>query len=229
MLSEKQYELSISRSLQIIVKKEEFNCNTDHIAKLRSIYSFKGYSNIRVEKQKLRIKFTIHVKKVATFTRPSFFYIILKFRYKFAVQNLRRLVDENENIDSYCLLNDESNEEDNTFDCFAYPDNINELENLEGIQNITSEYINVPDGAGENNNGNSTEPDNNNYNVGINNFKTKKGKPLSGGAIAGIVLACVAVLAIIIGLIIYSKSKVVQPIAVSKSYNYTDIVRITNN
>ena len=105
----------------------------------------------------------------------------------------------------------------------------NELENLEGIQNITSEYINVPDGAGENNNGNSTEPDNNNYNVGINNFKTKKGKPLSGGAIAGIVLACVAVLAIIVGLIIYSKSKVVQPIAVSKSYNSTDIVRITNN
>ena len=227
LLSEKQYELSISRSLQIIVKKEEFNCNTDHIAKLRSIYSFKGYSNIRVEKQKLRIKFMIHVKKVAKFTRPSFFYIILKFRYKFAVQNLRRLVDENENIDSYCLLNDESNEEDNTFDCFAYPDNINELENLEGIQNITSDYINVPDGAGENNNGNSTVPDN--YNVGINNFKTKKGKPLSGGAIAGIVLSCIAVLAIIIGLIIYSKSKVVQPIAVSKSYNSTDIVRITNN
>jgi hypothetical protein len=228
-LSEEQYQLSISQSLQITVKKEEYNCNTDHIAKLRSIYIFNGYSNIRVEKSKLRIKFIIHVRKVAPFTRPSFFYIYLKFRYKFAVNNLRRLADENENIDSYCLLKDETNEEDNIFDCFAYPDNINELENLEGIQNITSDYIYVQDGAGEYNNGNSTEPDNDNYIVGINNFKTKKGESLSGGAIAAIVIACIAVLAIVIGLLIYFRSKVVPPKAISSSYNSTDIVKITHN
>ena len=242
-LSEEQHDLSISQSLKITVKKSEYNCNNDEfLAKMRSVYKMKSHSNFKVEKQKLRVKFTIHLKKTAQFTRPPFFYILVKFRFKFAVHNLRRLADENENIESYCILNDESNDEDNTFGCFAFPDNINELEDPEGIQNITSDYIDVPKDVPEsndgnnggnnggnndgNNDGNSTVPDdNNNYYTGMNSFKSTKGRSLSGGAIAGIVIACVAVIAIIAALLIYSRGKVVRPAPIENSFNSVNALK----
>ena len=238
-LSEEQHDLSISQSLKITVKKSEYNCNNDEfLAKMRSVYKMKSHSNFKVEKQKLRVKFTIHLKKTAQFTRPPFFYILVKFRFKFAVHNLRRLADENENIESYCILNDESNDEDNTFGCFAFPDNINELEDPEGIQNITSDYIDVPKDVPEsnggnnggnndgNNDGNSTVPDdNNNYYTGMNSFKSTKGRSLSGGAIAGIVIACVAVIAIIAALLIYSRGKLVRPAPIENSFNSVNALK----
>jgi hypothetical protein len=230
-LCEENYELSISQSLKITVKKEEYSCNNnDYLVKMRSVYRMKSFGNFRVEKQKLRVRFTVHVKKMAQFTKPSpFFYIIVKYRFKSVVHNLRRLADENENNEAYCLLNDESNEEDNTFECFSYPDNLNETEEPEGIQNITSDYIDVPEDVPESNEGNSTEPDNNNYNYGINSFKHKKGSSLSGGAIAGIVIACVAVLLIVAGMIIYARSKSVQPAPMEGSFNSVNALRNTQN
>ena len=201
-LSDEEHELSISQSLKITVKKEEYNCSNDeYLAKLRSVYKMKNISDFEVEQEKLRVRFTIHVQKMAQFTPPSsFFYIIVKVGFKSIVHNLRRLADENENIESYCLLDDESNDEDNIFSCFAYSDNITELEDLEGIQNITSDYIDI----------NSAEPDDNEYNFGINSFKIKKRNSLSGGAIAGMVLASIAVVAIIAAAFVYSKRKFVK-------------------
>ena len=230
-LCEENYELSISQSLKITVKKEEYNCNNnDYLGKMRSVYRMKSFSNFRVEKQKLRVRFTVHVKKMDQFTKPSsFFYIIVKFRFKSVVHNLRRLADENENNDAYCLLNDESNQEDNVFECFSYPDNLNEIEEPKGIQNITSEYITVPEDVPESNNGNSTEPDNNNYNNGINSFRNKKGSSLSGGAIAGIVIACVAAIAIVAGIMIYARSKSVQPAPIEASFNSVNALRNSQN
>ncbi len=218
-LSEEQHDVTISQTLQISVKKEVFNCSTAHLTKLKSVYVFKSYSDLQVEKAKLRIKCKIHLRKVASFTRPSFFYILMKFRFKYAKHNLRRL-DDYEDVDSYCLLNDETNSEDNVFQCYAYPDKINEMEKPEGIENIKSEYITVQS--------NSTEPDDDYFNSGINNFKTKNGSGLSGGAIAGIVIACVAVLAIIIGIVIYVRKKTTaSPTEVNSSYATNANMRIS--
>ena len=209
-LSDEEKDVAISQTLQISVKKDAFNCNTDHLTKLKSIYVFKSYSDFQVEKAKSRIKFKLHTRKVASFTKPSFFYILVKFRFKYTSHNLRRL-DDNEDVDSYCLLNNETNSEDNVFQCYGYPDKLNETENIEGIEDVKSDYITVPS--------NSTEPDDTYYNTGINNFKTKKGSGLSGGAIAGIVIACVAVLAIIIGIIAYARTKAAaSPVDVGSSF-----------
>ena len=218
-LSEEQHDVTISQTLQISVKKEVFNCSTAHLTKLKSVYVFKSYSDLQVEKAKLRIKCKIHLRKVASFTRPSFFYILMKFRFKYAKHNLRRL-DDYEDVDSYCLLNDETNSEDNVFQCYAYPDKINEMEKPEGIENIKSDYITVQS--------NSTEPDDDYSYSGINDYRTKKGSRLSGGAIAGIVIACVAVLAIIIGIVIYVRKKTTaSPTEVNSSYATNANMRIS--
>ena len=209
-LSDEQHDVKISQTLQISVKKEVFNCNTDHLTKLKSVYVFKSYSDLQVEKAKLRIKFKLHVGKVASYTKPSFFYLLMKLRLKYATHNLRNL-DDSEDVDSYCLLNNETNSEDNVFQCYAYPDKLNETEIPEGIEDIKSEYITVPQ---------------DDYS-GINNFKIKKRSGLSGGAIAGIVLACVAVLATLIGVLIYARRKAVAaPIDVGSSFATNANIRV---
>ena len=163
---------------------------------------------------KKRFNFTIQARISPTFKIPSFYYLMIKGSTVIKEKNLRTF-DTEEEISIYCLLEDETDKENAPFNCFGYNDNINEnsANNKITLCNLTSEYIDLPKDlsvtnmpeAEENSNSESTPTSRNRL------FVKSKNSGLSSGAIVGIVLACAAVLAGVIGIVIYLKKKRDKP------------------
>ena len=128
-----------------------------------------------------------------------------------------RLLETDEEVDTYCVLENETNIENATFNCYGYNDNINEenANNKITINNFTSEFVQLPENVSTTN-----KPENETDKAILYHrlFRNKTSK-LPGGAIAAIVICCVAVLAIAIAMIIITRNKFNKQNDIEESQN----------
>ena len=215
-LGNKEYSFQIEKSITINIGKNEINCKSDMINQIRSIYTYKSHTGFKIERTKKRFTFIINVIKKKEFIEPIFFYITTRVKYKLLKQQAskgRNLNEEkdSEEVNSFCLLDNKTDPENNQFNCYAYPENISEVDEQEGIEIIDSDYISVPKN-------------------GVNNFKKKSETKLSSGAIVGIILGTLFVLAIIIASVFYiKKNKKTLPKEYDGSVSNIKLSNSTNN
>ena len=150
------------------------------------------------------------IRRVRTFVIPRFFYLILRIRIvRHSISTLRKLQNEEEK-ETYCVPEEdnlsESTSEESPFNCFLYDDNVSDIASL---GNITSDYAgNLTDSLSiDEDNGEIGTSSNSGNNNGRKYFRESSGRKLSAGAIVGIVIGSVAVVALILGLTLYLKGK----------------------
>ena len=224
--SSASYNLVIKSNINIQIDKDMADkCTSNNIATIFKNTEYKNSSTLKIEHTKKRFYFTMRIRTLSTLKIPSFFYLKLKGRLMIKARNLRFL-DTDEEVDSFCVLEDETNKDNATFSCFGYNDNINEnnANNKITLYNITSEYIELPGNSSISNIEERDETDTTKT-TSTKNWVTGKSNSsgLKAGAIVGIVIACVAVLAIVTGIIIYLKKNSSKPKSLDMSDSRNDL------
>jgi len=128
-----------------------------------------------------------------------------------------RFLDSEEDVNTYCLPGDSNSKVE--FNCFGFSDNLDENSEVT-LDNFRSYYVSdIPKDfvlEGEPKASDTKEP--NNGDAGSYRYTTKsKNSGLSGGAIAGIIIACVAVLAIVGALAIIFRKRSNNPNIIENS------------
>ena len=200
------YTLNIQSGINIKADKDKTDKCTNNNENIKKQVTFNNLSGLGVEGSKKRFKFSIRIKISRTWRRPSFFYLFMKLRMKLKSKGNLRNLDVEEDTGSYCLIDDESNSDNVQLSCYGNNDNIDENTEKITLSNFTSDYIELPEDLSVTNSTKGNEPSSNNNN-GNRYFMRSNSSGLSGGAIAGIVIACVAVLAIVISLMLYFRKK----------------------
>ena len=200
------YTLNIQSGINIKADKDKTDKCTNNNENIKKQVTFNNLSGLGVEGSKKRFKFSIRIKISRTWRRPSFFYLFMKLRMKLKSKGNLRNLDVEEDTGSYCLIDDESNSDNVQLSCYGNNDNIDENTEKITLSNFTSDYIELPENLSVANSTKGNEPSSNNNN-GNRYFMRSNSSGLSGGAIAGIVIACVAVLAIVISLMLYFRKK----------------------
>ena len=215
-----QFSLSFSSEIKLSIQTDTANCPASFVSTVKKNVNFRKHFNFNKEPSKGRLKFRIifHIRRVRTFIIPRFFYLVLRVRIVRRSITVSRNLQNEEEQDSYCIPEDdnlsETNTEENPFNCFLYNDNISDIEALHGL---TSDYAdNLTDNITiyENNDtsqvSDSTDDGNkttHNSGYGRKYFRDNSGRKLSAGAIVGIVIGSIAVVAIVLGLLMYLKGK----------------------
>ena len=200
------YTLNIQSGINIKADKDKTDKCTNNNENIKKQVTFNNLSGLGVEGSKKRFKFSIRIKISRTWRRPSFFYLFMKLRMKLKSKGNLRNLDVEEDTGSYCLIDDESNSDNVQLSCYGNNDNIDENTEKITLSNFTSDYIELPENLSVANSTKGNEPSSNNNN-GNRYFMRSNSSGLSGGAIAGIVITCVAVLAIVISLMLYFRKK----------------------
>ena len=200
------YKLNIQSGINIKADKDKTDKCTNNNENSKKQVTFNNLSGLDVEGSKKRFKFSIRIKISRTWRRPSFFYLFMKLKMKLKSKGNLRNLDVEEDTGSYCLIDDESNSDNVQLSCYGNNDNIDENTEKITLSNFTSDYIELPEDLSVTNSTKGNEPSSNNNN-GNRYFMRSNSSGLSGGAIAGIVIACVAVLAIVISLMLYFRKK----------------------
>ena len=200
------YKLNIQSGINIKADKDKTDKCTNNNENIKKQVTFDNLSGLGVEGSKKRFKFSIRIKISRTWRRPSFFYLFMKLKMKLKSKGNLRNLEVEEDTGSYCLIDDESNSDNVQLSCYGNNDNIDENTEKITLSNFTSDYIELPESLSINNSTEGNKPSSNNNNVN-RYFMRSNSSGLSGGAIAGIVIACVAVLAIVISLILYFRKK----------------------
>ena len=200
------YTLNIQSGINIKADKDKTDKCTNNNENIKKQVTFNNLSGLDVEGSKKRFKFSIRIKISRTWRRPPFFYLFMKLRMKLKSKGNLRNLDVEEDTGSYCLIDDESNSDNVQLSCYGNNDNIDENTEKITLSNFTSDYIELPENLSVANSTKGNEPSSNNNN-GNRYFMRSNSSGLSGGAIAGIVIACVAVLAIVISLMLYFRKK----------------------
>ena len=205
------YTLNIQSGINIKADKDKTDKCTNNNENIKKQVTFNNLSGLGVEGSKKRFKFSIRIKISRTWRRPSFFYLFMKLRMKLKSKGNLRNLDVEEDTGSYCLIDDDSDLDNAQLSCYGNNDNIDEnteKNNEITLSNFTSDYIELPENLSITNSTEGNEPNsNNNGNNASRYFMKSKSSGLSGGAIAGIVIACVAVFAIVISLMLYFRKK----------------------
>ena len=214
------YNLNIKSLMSIGVD----NSNTDKCADNNEIvdqnFDFDSISDLKVETPKRRFTFGIAIGMSPDYKIPDFFYLVITAKMVLK-ENTLRFLDIEEDVNSYCLLEDKTDPSKVKFNCFGYSDSINENSEI-SLSDFSSKNIkNIPKNLTLAKEPKATdEPvpptdDINNYNK--NAYYSRSGSSgLSGGAIAGIIIACVAVAGIATAAAVYFTKK-------KKSNNSYDI------
>lgn len=207
-----QFSLSFSSEIKFSIEGDKLNCPAPFVNQVKQNVNFAKHEKFKKEPSNGRIRFRMffRIRRVRTFVIPRFFYLILRIRIvRHSISTLRKLQNEEEK-ETYCIPEEdnlsESTSEESPFNCFLYDDNVSDIASL---GNITSDYagnltdsLSIDEDNGEN--GTSSNSGNNN---GRKYFRESSGRKLSAGAIVGIVIGSVAVVALILGLTLYLKGK----------------------
>ena len=211
------YNIMIKSSMNIKVDKD-LKCENNFTQTISTNINYKNISSLRIDHTRKRFNFKMRARIIKTFKIPYFFYLMMRVRLIIRLKNLRNLRNLEsleEEVPSFCVLEDDTDKDNASFDCFGYNDNINENNtNSEiSIGNFTSDYIELPDNIYIANEPEASETDTEEDTIGTNNnlYRVSKNSGLNGGAIAGIVIASIVVLAVVIGLVIYLKKNPGKP------------------
>ena len=184
-------------------------------------------SDLTIEAPKKRFTFDIAVGMSPTFEIPDFLYLLVKAKV-ITKSNGLRLLDTPEDVNTYCLLGDATDKSNVKFTCFGYNDNLDENSHIT-LSNFTSEYINFNESlslpyppqnyqpnneALEPNDANDADANGKRY------YSRSSDSGLSAGAIAGIIIACVAAVAIVVTVVLLLRKKKKD----QKSYEISDSV-----
>ena len=184
-------------------------------------------SDLTIEAPKKRFTFDIAVGMSPTFEIPDFFYLLVKAKV-ITKSNGLRLLDTPEDVNTYCLLGDATDKSNVKFTCFGYNDNLDENSQIT-LGNFTSEYINFneslslpypPQNYQPNNEGLEPNDANDADANGKIYYSRSSDSGLSAGAIAGIIIACVAAVAIAVTVVLLLRKKKKD----QKSYEISDSV-----
>ena len=200
------YKLNIQSVISLKANKDKTDTCANNNENIHEQITFNNISSLNIEGSKKRFKFNIRIKISRTWKRPSFFYLLMKSRMSLKSKRNLRYLDVEEDINSYCILDEDSDLDDAQLSCFGYNDNINENSannNQITLSNFNSEYIELPKNLTLTKEPNEDRSNNNN----LRYFIKSKSSGLSGGAIAGIIIALVVAVAIVVALIFYFRKK----------------------
>ena len=214
------YSLNIKSLISIGVDSSNTDKCVDNDEIVDQNFDFDSISNLKVETPKRRFTFGIAIGMSPDYKIPDFFYLLITAKMVLK-ENTLRFLDIEEDVNSYCLLEDKTDPSKVKFNCFGYSDSINENSEI-SLSDFSSKNIkNIPKNLTLAKEPKATdEPvpptdDINNYNK--NAYYSRSGSSgLSGGAIAGIIIACVAVAGIATAAAVYFMKK-------KKSNNSYDI------
>ena len=204
--TEQNYKLNIQSVISLKANKDKTDTCANNNENIHEQITFNNISSLNIEGSKKRFKFNIRIKISRTWKRPSFFYLLMKSRMSLKSKRNLRYLDVEEDINSYCILDEDSDLDDAQLSCFGYNDNINENSannNQITLSNFNSEYIELPKNLTLTKEPNEDRSNNNN----LRYFIKSKSSGLSGGAIAGIIIALVVAVAIVVALIFYFRKK----------------------
>ena len=213
-------EISFDVSTDLSERCQNNNENIVQNLNLNSI------SDLTIEASKKRFTFDIAVGMSPTFEIPDFLYLLVKVKV-ITKSNGLRLLDTPEDVNTYCLLGDATDKSNVKFTCFGYNDNLDENSQIT-LGNFTSEYINFNESLSLPYPPQNYQPNNEALEPNDANDADANGKiyysrssdsGLSAGAIAGIIIACVAAVAIAVTvvLLLRKKKKDQKPYEISDS------------
>ena len=195
LLKNNIYDIEISKDLTLNLEDSETKCSNSSLSNLKSNIKYINHSNFEIDKTKNRIQYDLFADINDQYEIPEFFYLIVNRTIKY--QN-----NTEDEIETYCVLEDQTNRKNAKFNCFGYleDNDINEVGSLN--DKLSSYYIEIPEQNPE-------------LNRGINFFKKTNSKGLSAGAIVGIIFGCVAVVIALIVIISFAKKSAVPVITAS--------------
>lgn len=197
LLNIDNYDLSLSEPLDFIIQKDDTtNCNSNKIADLKSHLVYKYYDNFKLDESKNRLTFDLYAREIGDYSYPDFFYTIVKTK-----------LANGKEINSYCLLEDRSNKENVKFNCYGYPDNLDNIDSniARPITELESNYLYISNSDDSDSGGDDPiDPSKNGTNsyFGNNFYRNKSSGGLSAGAIVAIILASLVVLIAIIAVLV---------------------------
>ena len=205
------YSLNIKSLISIGVDSSNTDKCVDNDEIVEQNFDFDSISDLKVETPKRRFTFGIAIGMSPDYKIPDFFYLLITAKMVLK-ENTLRFLDIEEDVNSYCLLEDKTDPSKVKFNCFGYSDSINENSEI-SLSDFSSKNIkNIPKNLTLAKEPKATdEPvpptdDINNYNK--NAYYSRSGSSgLSGGAIAGIIIACVAVAGIATAAAVYFTKK----------------------
>ena len=205
------YSLNIKSLISIGVDSSNTDKCVDNDEIVEQNFDFDSISDLKVETPKRRFTFGIAIGMSPDYKIPDFFYLLITAKMVLK-ENTLRFLDIEEDVNSYCLLEDKTDPSKVKFNCFGYSDSINENSEI-SLSDFSSKNIkNIPKNLTLAKEPKATdEPvpptdDINNYNK--NAYYSRSGSSgLSGGAIAGIIIACVAVAGIATAAAVYFMKK----------------------
>ena len=205
------YSLNIKSLISIGVDSSNTDKCVDNDEIVDQNFDFNSISDLKVETPKRRFTFGIAIGMSPDYKIPDFFYLLITAKMVLK-ENTLRFLDIEEDVNSYCLLEDKTDPSKVKFNCFGYSDSINENSEI-SLSDFSSKNIkNIPKNLTLAKEPKATdEPvpptdDINNYNK--NAYYSRSGSSgLSGGAIAGIIIACVAVAGIATAAVVYFMKK----------------------
>ena len=205
------YSLNIKSLISIGVDSSNTDKCVDNDEIVDQNFDFDSISDLKVETPKRRFTFGIAIGMSPDYKIPDFFYLLITAKMVLK-ENTLRFLDIEEDVNSYCLLEDKTDPSKVKFNCFGYSDSINENSEI-SLSDFSSKNIkNIPKNLTLAKEPKATdEPvpptdDINNYNKNAY-YSRSNSSGLSGGAIAGIVIACVAVAGIATAAVVYFMKK----------------------
>lgn len=219
LLNIDNYDLSLQEEKDISIQSDdETNCNSNLISNAKSHLIFINHTDFEIEEDKKRFTYNLNARQIGDFNYPDFFYLVVRTK-------LNKANGDSEEVDSYCLLVDNSDVNDVKLKCYGYTDNITSIDSSNGnaIDSLSSNYITISNSTDSGDVETQTIDTTPNNTVFFRNYYRKGASSgLKAGAIVAIVLACLAVLAaVIIVLALINRKKVAAPLegGISESRN----------
>ena len=216
LLVNENYDVYVDDNLQLDLEESETNCGYDSVTQTKGNITYIRHTTPYPDYDKNRVVYDLYAKIDDNYKYPNFFYIMTKTKVKYNSSN----VEKEEELDSYCVLEDDNDRDNARFKCYAYTENMTSFS--EADDDIKSSYIIIADS-------NSTEPDNGDKGKSGTYFNRKKSSGgLGAGAIVGIILACLAVLIAIICTIVCLNKRASTAAVVARQSESNNHIQISS-
>jgi DNA repair exonuclease SbcCD ATPase subunit len=214
LLENENYDVYVDENLQLDLEESETNCGYDSVTQTKGNITYIRHSTPLPDYDKNRVVYDLYAKIDQNYKYPNFFYILTKTKVKYNSSN----VEKEEELDSYCVLEDDNDRDNARFKCYAYTEDMTSFS--EADDDIKSSYIIIADS-------NSTDNGDNGKSGTYFNRKKSSGG-LGAGAIVGIIIACLAVLIAIICTIVCLNKRASTAAVVARQSESNNHIQISS-